>query len=128
MPSDAGLGSRRGSFFPRLKTNMQFHGARASASASAPCPFPTPCDVQPSPSPENLHNALCTHRRVASSIPVLVLLSGALLSDLSAERVTHGSRRTRWFVVADNSDLLKAGGSAVIFDYFNDTKLVRKGE
>ncbi|GIL77331.1 hypothetical protein Vretimale_3026 [Volvox reticuliferus] len=31
------------------------------------------------------------------------------------------------FFYNDNSELLKAGGSAVIFDYFNDTKLVRKG-
>lgn len=30
--------------------------------------------------------------------------------------------------LADNSELLKAGGSAVIFDYFQDTNLVRKGE
>ncbi|GFR41922.1 hypothetical protein Agub_g2714, partial [Astrephomene gubernaculifera] len=31
------------------------------------------------------------------------------------------------FFYNDNSELLKAGGSAVIFDYFNDAKLVRKG-
>ncbi|PNW77319.1 hypothetical protein CHLRE_10g431350v5 [Chlamydomonas reinhardtii] len=31
------------------------------------------------------------------------------------------------FFYNDNSELLKAGGSAVIFDYFQDTNLVRKG-
>jgi hypothetical protein len=31
------------------------------------------------------------------------------------------------FFYADNSELLKAGGSAVIFDYSTDTNLVRKG-
>ncbi|KAG2488016.1 hypothetical protein HYH03_013451 [Edaphochlamys debaryana] len=31
------------------------------------------------------------------------------------------------FFYNDNSELLKAGGSAIIFDYFMDTKLVRKG-
>lgn len=31
------------------------------------------------------------------------------------------------FFVNDNCDFLKCGGDAVIFDYFQDTNLVRKG-
>lgn len=47
-------------------------------------------------------------------------MHGFLLQLICSVRIVHYS--------ADNSELLKAGGSAVIFDYFNDTRLVRKGE
>ncbi|GLC68756.1 hypothetical protein PLESTF_000733400 [Pleodorina starrii] len=54
-----------------------------------------------------------------------------MLLDLKFARVCRGKYCVDGsfpdFFYNDNSELLKAGGSAVIFDYFNDTKLVRKG-
>ncbi|PNH11898.1 Patatin-like phospholipase domain-containing protein 1 [Tetrabaena socialis] len=66
---------------------------------------------------------LITAAMASSHIPMLLDLKFARLC--RGKYCVDGSFPD--FFYNDNSDLLKAGGSAVIFDYFNDAKLVRKG-